>query len=189
METTMVEMVSGFKSTVRAWKILKWRISLSKVPSIYDSSLDEIYARIRAYFDWFREPHRAGLVGTYNIQTTYLDLMLSDNELISNMALSLLCCASQYSIDKDFLPRIVWLLRSKNVKAIQLAARAIAYIGPEQSRYERGSHQKFIDWATLCIHYRIPEILRIYPTLANMYRFTISDICAAGEKYELACRD
>lgn len=185
-EPTMFDMVFRFKSCVRALTIIQWRIAFSKGASIYDATIADIHQQLHGLFDWFDKSHRATTAGAYTIQSTCVDLLFSTDARIVSRAERLLGEASIHSIDRDFMPRIVKLLASKDAVAMAVAANALNQVGFAQRNWPRGSPMKRANWAKLCYRYNIIKRLMSTPMTIH-HRHIINDVHDAVKFCQTAC--
>lgn len=185
-EPTMFDMVFNLKSCVRAWKIVRWRSSFSNKSSNYDAITNEIYQRLHRIFDWLGKNHRATTAGAYTIQSTYLDLLFSTDNCIVKRIEHLLGEASLHSIDKDFMPRTVKFLSSKNAVAMNIGLLAINIVGFAQRNWPRGTRLKRAYWAKLCYRYNVVELIKSIPTTIY-HLLIIRDIYDAVEYCQTEC--
>lgn len=196
------EKVVALKNVMSAWRIIRWRMSKTKIPSLYSKIYTDKSLLIAVYLTRLNEGVNPFIACMYEIQATLLELVLCDDEpLISRLAGEILRRTISYGmellpgIDPQCMRRLVDLLKSNQTKHREIAMSILI------SAYEccKHSQDRKIIWAENCLQYNvIPALASTIPskiiTITDVIYgppeiLMLMDIADVGDKYKKACID
>jgi len=95
------EKVVALKNAVKAWRIIRWKMSKTKMPYLYSKIYLNKLFLIAIYLTRLNEEANPFIAGMYEIQATLLELVLCDDEpVISKLAGELLRRTEDTSISR-----------------------------------------------------------------------------------------